>query len=327
MNVVITGITGFAGSHLTEYLVRNRHHVRGLGAPHHNLLNLNPIIASGELNPDDVLLADIEDNNALKRLLHPPPDILYHLAAQASVPYAWKHPKQTFRINVMGTLTLLDCLRELKPCPRTLFVSSADVYGASANDIPGLLGENTPLQPTNPYSLSKAAADGLCQQAFQSDGLPIIRVRPFNHIGPRQAQGFAAADFAHQIARCETTNDTATIQVGRLDAIRDFSDVRDMVRAYQLAVTKGEPGAVYNICSGVGRTLQELLDGLLALSPNEFHIVHDPEKIRPVEIPCFVGSNKLFAETTGWKPQIPWSKTLKDILNDHRQSANRQTGA
>jgi len=305
MNIVITGITGFAGSHLTEHLIRKGHRIRGLGAPQDSLSN----------------------QNALERLLDPNPDYIYHLAAQASVPRSWDDPRETFRINVMGTLNLVECLKELHPCPRMLYVSSADVYGASAksycssnpSEPSSLLTEDIPLQPMNPYSLSKAAADNLCYQLSQQDDLPIIRVRAFNHIGPRQGIGFAAADFASQIAMGEMDPDRRTICVGRLDAVRDFTDVRDMVRAYELAIAKGEPGAVYNICSGKGYSLQELLDGLLSLSSVGFEVVQDQALLRPIEIPCFVGSNKLFVDTTGWSTEIPWSQTLTDILEDHRQ--------
>jgi GDP-4-dehydro-6-deoxy-D-mannose reductase len=318
MNVVITGITGFAGSHLAEYLVRKGHQVRGLGAAQDSLTHLETLISEGYLQVNDIFLADLEDRAAIRHLLNPIPDFLYHLAAQASVPRSWENPRETFRINVLGTLTLLECLRELRPCPRMLYVSSADVYGASA-DADAVITEEFPMHPLNPYSLSKASADSLCQQTFLRDGLPIIRVRPFNHIGPRQSLGFAAADFANQIARGEIDVDYQQIHVGRLDAVRDFTDVRDMVKAYELAIIFGEPGAVYNICSSVGRSLQELLDGLLALSPIDFEVIQDESLMRPTEIPYCVGSNRLFTELTGWSPQIPWSQTLKDILEDHRQ--------
>jgi GDP-4-dehydro-6-deoxy-D-mannose reductase len=328
MNVVVTGITGFAGSHLAEYLARKGHHIRGLGAPRDPLSNLDRLISDGDLCPDDVILADLEDRSALERLLDPAPDYVYHLAAQAAVPRAWQDPGETFRINVMGTLALMDCLKELDPSPRMLYVGSADEYGASAKSLNknelgeySRLTEDIPLQPTNPYSLSKAAADRLCQQIFRRDGLPIVRVRAFNHIGPRQRGGFAAADFAHQIVRGEIDRDQRVLKVGNLDAVRDFSDVRDVVRAYELAVIKGDPGAVYNICSGTGRTLQEVLDELLSLSYAEFDVVQDPALMRPTDIPCIVGSNRRIKEATGWSPQIHWSQTLEDILEDHRQRA------
>ena len=327
MNIVITGITGFAGSHLAEHLIRKGHRIRGLGAPQDSLSNLDALISNGKIKSSDIVLADLEDQNALERLLDPNPDYVYHLAAQASVPRSWDNPRETFRINLMGTLNLLECLKELNPCPKMLYVSSADVYGASAksccstnpSEPPLLLTEDIPLQPMNPYSLSKAAADNLCYQLSQQGDLPIIRVRAFNHIGPRQSKGFAAADFASQIAMGEIDPDRRIIRVGRLDAIRDFTDVRDMVRAYELSITKGEPGAVYNICTGQGHTLQELLDGLLSQSSTDFEIVQDQTLLRPIEIPCFVGSNKLFFKTTGWSPEILWSQTLEDILEDHRR--------
>ena len=326
MNVVITGITGFAGSHLAEYLIRKGHHVRGLGAPQDSLTHLDTLISNGYLQANDVVLADLEDRTAIRRLLNPIPDFLYHLAAQASVPRAWENPRETFRINVLGTLTLLECLRELRPCPKMLYVSSADVYGASADSsIP--LTEEFPMHPLNPYSLSKASADSLCQQSFLRHGLPIIRVRPFNHIGPHQSVGFAAADFASQIARGEVNTDYRKIHVGKLDAIRDFTDVRDMVKAYELAIIFGEPGAVYNICSGVGHSLQELLDGLLSLSPIPFKVVQDESLMRPTEISYCVGSNRLFTELTGWSPQIPWSQTLMDILENHRHQVISKTSS
>jgi GDP-4-dehydro-6-deoxy-D-mannose reductase len=326
MNVVITGITGFAGSHLAEFLARKGHRIRGLGAHRDPLTNLDRMISDGDLCPDDLILADLEDRSALEQLLDPAPDYVYHLAAQASVPKAWRDPRETFRINVMGTLALLECLKGLNPYPKMLYVGSADEYGASAKSNSGgedaeypRIIEDIPLQPTNPYSLSKAAADSLCHQMFQRDGLPIIRVRAFNHIGPRQGGGFAAADFANQIVRGEIDRNRRVLKVGNLDAVRDFSDVRDVVRAYEAAITKGESGAVYNICSGTGRTLQELLDGLLSLSYTEFNVMQDPALMRPADIPCIVGSSNRIKEATGWSPEISWSQTLEDILEDHRQ--------
>jgi len=326
MNVVITGITGFAGSHLAEHLVQKGHHIRGLGAPQDSLTHLDSLISNGYLQASDIMLSDLEDRTAIKHLLNPIPDFLFHLAAQASVPRAWENPRETFRINVLGTLTLLECLRELRPCPKMLYVSSADVYGVSTNSSTPIT-EEFPMHPLNPYSLSKASADSLCQQAFLRHGLPIIRVRPFNHIGPRQTLGFAAPDFASQIARGEVDSDYRQIRVGRLDGIRDFTDVRDMVKAYELAIIFGEPGAVYNICSGVGHSLQELLDGLLSLSPIPFKVVQDESLMRPTEISYCVGSNQLFTELTGWSPQIPWSQTLMDILENHRYQIALQTSS
>jgi len=334
MNAVITGITGFAGSHLAELLARKGYQVRGLGAPSDSLANLSPLISAGDLRLEDVILADLEDRPALERLLDPPPDHLYHLAAQASVPRSWENPRETFRINVLGTLALLERLKDLRPSPRTLFVGSADEYGASANgssagslraERSSLLTEDTPIQPTNPYSLSKAAADLLCQQTHQREGLPIIRVRAFNHIGPRQSKGFAAADFAHQIAQGEQNSDARTLWVGRLDAVRDFTDVRDMVQAYELAMIKGEPGSLYNICSGKPRSMHELLEGLLFLSSATFEIVQDQALMRASETPCVTGSNQLFVEVTGWSPKIPWSKTLGDILEYQRRQVAQES--
>ena len=328
MNIVVTGITGFAGSHLAELLIRHGHVVRGLGGPQDPLTHLEGLIDAGELLRQNIVLADMEDRSALESLLDPAPDCVYHLAAQASVPRSWDNPRETFRINVMGTLALLDYLKELNPCPKMLHVGSADVYGTSINavmsaDDGGAITENCPLNPMNPYALSKATADSLCRQYFLRDGLPIVRVRAFNHIGPRQGPGFAASDFARQIAVGEVDSTRRRLHVGNLEAVRDFTDVRDMMSAYQLAMTEGEPGAVYNICSGVGRTIQELLDGLLSLAACEFDIVPDPALLRPVEIPRFVGSNKQFVGATGWIPRIPWEQTLSDILNYHRQAIQR----
>lgn len=325
MNIVVTGITGFAGSHLAELLTHRGHHVRGLGGPKDPLTHLEGLIEAGELSRTDIVRADLEDRSVLESLLNPAPDCVYHLAAQASVPRSWDNPRETFRINVMGTLSLLDCLRELRPHPKMLYVGSADVYGNSANAVlpgenGGLIAEDCPLNPMNPYALSKATADNLCRQYFLRDGLPIVRVRAFNHIGPRQGSGFAAADFAKQIAVGEVDSNLRQLHVGNLEAVRDFTDVRDMVRAYELALTHGESGAVYNVCTGIGHTIQELLDGLLSLATCDFEIVPDPALLRPVEIPRFVGSNKLFVDTIGWMPRIPWEQTLSDILDYHRQT-------
>ncbi len=329
MNIVVTGITGFAGSHLAELLSRHGHDVRGLGAPQDPLSHLEGLFDAGKLSRQDIVLADLENRSALESLFDPAPDCVYHLAAQASVPRSWVNPRETFRINVMGTLALLDCLKELNPCPKILHVGSADIYGTSVNNLKtaddgGAITEECPLNPMNPYALSKATADSLCQQYFLRDGLPIVRVRAFNHIGPRQGSGFAATDFARQIAVGEVDPTRRRLQVGNLEAVRDFTDVRDMMIAYRLAMTEGEPGAVYNLCSGVGRTIKELLDGLLSLATCQFDVQPDPALLRPVEIPRFVGSNKHFADATGWSPRIPWEQTLSDILDYHRQAIQWQ---
>jgi GDP-4-dehydro-6-deoxy-D-mannose reductase len=227
---------------------------------------------------------------------------------------SWKNPWETLGNNIRGQLNLLEGLVRLGLSPKTLIVGSGEEYGmVRPEELP--IKETNPLRPYSPYAVSKVTQDLMGYQYFISHRLPIIRVRPFNHIGPRQSEGFVAADFAKQIAEVKAGLRPAVIKVGNLEARRDFTDVRDMVRAYYLALLKGEPGEVYNIGSGVAHSIEELLQALLEESAMKLKVEKDPELMRPSDVPVVVSDATKFRERTTWTPTIGFRESLSDILN------------
>jgi GDP-4-dehydro-6-deoxy-D-mannose reductase len=245
------------------------------------------------------------------------PEAVYHLAAQAYVPQAWADPWGTYHTNIRGQLNLLEALDQAKLHARVIVVSSNEVYGlAQPEDLP--LHENSPLRPNNPYSVSKLAQDFMGLQYFLDRKMPVIRVRPFNHIGPRQNERFVAPSFAKQIVEIERGRREPVLRLGNMSAQRDFSDVRDITRAYVLAMEKGEPGEVYNIGSGKPRSVREMLDIMLAQSTVKIAEEVDPAKLRPSDTPITYCDPTKFKRQTGWEPQISFEQTCVDILNDWR---------
>ena len=314
MKALITGISGFAGSYLAEFLLDKRYKVFGTFYDKSTFSNLN-----GCMDKIEIFECDIRNYNNLKKIIEKVrPDEIYHLAAISFVPTSLKDPKLAFDTNTYGTLNLYQAVIEQKINPKILFVGSADEYGiVNKNDLP--INENCPLQPVNPYSISKASADYLSYFYFKSYDLNIARVRPFNHIGPRQSPEFVCSNFAKQIVEIEKGMKEPVIMVGNLEAKRDFTDVRDMVRAYWLAIQKCETGEVYNICSERAVQIRELLNNLLKLSSKQIEVMKDPQRMRPSDNPILQGSSSKFKEKCGWKPEIPLDKTLKDILEYWRK--------
>jgi len=314
MKALITGISGFAGSHLTELLIEKGYEVFGTFFDKSTFSNL-----SGFMNKVKVYRCDIRNCDALKNVIEDvKPDEIYHLAAISFVPTSLKEPKLTFDTNLYGTLNLYQAVIDSKMNPKILFVGSADEYGlVKEKDIP--IGESYPLLPVNPYSISKASADFLSFFYFKNYGLNIIRVRPFNHIGPRQSPEFVCSGFTKQIAEIEKGLREPIIKVGNLEAKKDFTDVRDMVRGYWLALDKGEPGKVYIICSERAIQIKGLLNHLLELSSRKVEIMKDPKRMRPYDNPILQGDSSKFRRRSGWKPEIPLDKTLKDILEYWRK--------
>lgn len=287
MRALITGANGFVGTHLVACLT-----------------------AAG----DDVVenATDITDRDALiAAFTEAAPDVVYHLAAQADVGASWSTPVETLRVNVEGTLNVLDAAR-LAGATRVAAVTSADIYGpVSEVDLP--LTEQQPLQPVSPYAASKAAADMLCVQAGLGHGLDVVRIRAFNHLGPGQSDMFVASALASRIARAEHTGDT-TIRVGNLEARRDFTDVRDVVRAYRALMGRGRPGEAYHVCSGTNRSVRELADILVSLSSADITLETDPDLMRPVDLKVLQGDNTKISTDTDWSPSIPIEQTLEDLL-------------
>jgi GDP-4-dehydro-6-deoxy-D-mannose reductase len=303
MRAFVTGASGFVGSHLLD-------HLRAQG---------DDIAASAP--PDEI---DVTDRSAIaEAMAAAEPDVVYHLAAQADVGASWDHPVETLRVNVEGTLNVLDGAR-LAGASRVLAVTSADVYGrVSEADLP--LDETTPLRPVSPYAASKAAAEMLCIQASLGHGLDVIRVRAFNHLGPGQSERFVASALASRIVANERSGDD-TVRVGTLEARRDFTDVRDVVRAYRLLMTAGAAGEVYHVCSGTDRPVQEVAEMLLAMAASPMRLELDPILVRPVDLKVLRGDPSKIRAATGWKPEIPLERTLRDLLDYWRTVPTRDVG-
>jgi len=314
MKALITGISGFAGSHLAEFLLDKEYKVFGTFYDKSTFSNLN-----GFIDKIRLFKCDIRNYDNLKKIIKKvKPDEIYHLAAISFIPIALKNPKITFDTNLYGTLNLYKAIIDLKLNLKILFVGSGDEYGlVNEKDIP--INENCPLKPFNPYSISKVSADFLSYFYFRNYSLKIIRVRPFNHIGPRQSPEFVCSDFAKQIAEIEKGLREPIIKVGNLEAKRDFTDVRDIVRGYWFALDKGEPGEVYNICSEKAIQIKGLLNHLLELSSRKVEIMKDPKRMRPSDNPILQGDSSKFRRRGGWKPEILLDKTLKDILEYWRK--------
>jgi len=292
VRALITGASGFVGNHLVAHLREQGDHT---------------------LCPD----TDITDREALiaafDRLR---PEVVYHLAAQADVGGSWDHPVETVKVNVEGTMNVLDAAR-LAGATRVLAVNSADVYGVvDESELP--LSESSEIRPTSPYAASKAAAEMLCIQATRGYGLDVIRARSFNHLGPGQSDRFVASAIAHRIVDNELGGDRS-VKIGNLAARRDFTDVRDVVRAYRLLVMSGRAGEVYNVCSGVDRSIREIAEMLVGLADNQMSLEPDPDLMRPVDLLVVRGDNSKLREATGWEPLIQIENTLSDLLGYWRQ--------
>jgi GDP-4-dehydro-6-deoxy-D-mannose reductase len=298
MRALITGGLGFVGRHLADHL-----HAAG-----------DEVVSLDRHSTPSIDITDAKRTAAA--VAEARPDAVYHLAGWADVGGSWKDPRTVLRVNGEGTLNVLEACRAAGVA-RVLAVASADVYGVVTEaELP--LDEQAPLRPTSPYAASKLAADALAQQAFLGHGLGVIRVRPFNHLGPGQAEQFVASALAARIARAER-DDVDHIVVGNLEARRDFTDVRDIVRAYRLLVERGAPGEVYNVCSGRDLAIQDLADLLVGLATRPIELRPDPELMRPADLPVLRGDASKLAAATGWAPEIPIEQTVADLLDDMRR--------
>ena len=319
---LITGIGGFAGSHLADFLLSKGCQVSGIDCNLGNAENIKHI-------RDRLTLYDCDIRNGAQLneiISQNKPDEVYHLAAIAHVPIANANPKLTFDVNFYGSFNLFEAVKSLSEDTKVLYVGSASEYG-DVNEEETPLDEDVPLKPVDPYSASKACADILAYQYFKSYGLHIVRVRPFNHIGPRQSPDYVCANFAKQIAEIEKGVRKPIINVGNLKPRRDFMDVRDVVRGYWLAVQKGQPGEAYNICSGKTISIKELLDKLLNMSPKDIEVKQDPQKLRASDVALLLGDPAKFKRRTGWRPEIPFERTLQDTLDYCRERLQLDIGA
>jgi GDP-4-dehydro-6-deoxy-D-mannose reductase len=311
MRVLITGITGFAGSHLADTILDEYSDVQifGLKRWRSRMENIRHI-------QDKVTLieADLKDMVSLKKALaESRPDRIFHLAAQSFVPTSWVCPAETFAINSIGQINLFEAALDLGLKPLIQIAGSSEEYGLVLPDeVP--MKESNPLRPLSPYAVSKVAQDMLGYQYFRSYGLPVVRTRGFNHTGPRRGEVFICSNFAKQIAEIEKGVREPVMYVGNLKARRDFTDVRDTVRAYWLSLEKGEPGDVYNIGTGTAYTIQEVLDTLLGMSRVSVEVKVDPKRLRPSDVQILLSDSSKFRRRTGWEPRIPFEKSLEDLL-------------
>lgn len=309
-SVLITGCEGFVGRYLTQYLFDLGYEISATYFDTNAVENLNFLKDKTTLYKCDITKFD-DIKNVIEKSK---PDHIYHLAAQSHVPTSWKNPQLTFNVNVIGTLNIINVISELKNKPIMLSVTSAEVYGhVYPAEVP--IKEDNPPRPSNPYAISKLTQDQLSTQYAKANNLPIIIVRPFSHTGPHQLPNFVCSAFAKQCAAIQLGLQEPIISVGNLEPSRDFTDVRDMVKAYHLAITKCDYGQCYNICSKSPQKISGILDTLLSFTDKKIEVVIDKEKFRPIEIEMLYGDPTKFISKTGWSPQIPLTTTLKDIFN------------
>ncbi len=308
MRILIVGGSGFVGGHLIEECLARGDEVAATERP-------------GEAGVRDAraswCAADLLDDDALTRAItQARPDGIVHLAGQANVAAAHQDPAATFRVNAEGTLRMLTAARALAPNARIAVVTSAEVYGAvPAEEKP--TGETAALAPTSPYGVSKAAADLVAEAAARA-GQHVVRMRPFNHIGPGQRPGFIAPDVASQIAAIERGEREPVLRVGNLATARDFTDVRDVVRAYRVALDRGAAGSVYNVASGVATSIETIVRYFVEHARVPIRLERDASRMRPSDVPITRGDASRAASDLGWTPRIPLEQSLGDVLDEWR---------
>ncbi|MEI6669011.1 MAG: GDP-mannose 4,6-dehydratase [Acidobacteriota bacterium] len=309
--VLVTGAAGFAGSHLLDLLIARECRVVALRRP--------GVGADVQARYPQVEWREIEllDRVAVRQALaEVSPDTLYHLAGAPHAGQSWGSSTNTLAINVLATHHVLEGIRLARLHTRVIIPSSAYVYRPADR----ALGEDDPLEPANPYAISKIATELAAKRAAMYDGIPVVVARSFNHLGPRQDASFFGSAVARQVAQIEAGRLDPVIHVGNLDARRDFTDVRDTVRAYLALAERGTPGRVYNVCTGQARVMRELLDGLLAQSRVSVAVQPDPDRFRPNDTPLLLGDPTRINTEVGWTPAISFAQTLQDLLDYWRHS-------
>jgi GDP-4-dehydro-6-deoxy-D-mannose reductase len=316
MRILITGITGFVGSHMAEYILREHPDwtVFGTYRWRSRMDNIENFRRSLQL-----IECDLSDFMSVRKTIDSvQPDYIFHLAAQSFVPASWDAPVDTLTNNMMGQVNLFDAVRQASLKTRIQIACSSEEYGlVYPEETP--IRETNPLRPLSPYAVSKVIQDTMGYQYAMNYGMRIIRTRAFNHSGPRRGDVFVESNFARQVALVEKGLQEPVIKVGNLEARRDFTDVRDVVRGYFTAADRGEPGEVYNICSGKTYSIRNVLERLLSMSSLDISVEQDPQRMRPSDVPLLLGDYSKFRDMTGWEPSIPFEKTLEDLLNYWRE--------
>ncbi len=310
MNILVTGATGFVGNHLVNLL----HDTTTLYGTAQEPVAPDPRFAA-------MHVLDVRDANAVQATMDAvEPDAVIHLAAQSHVGTSFRKPWSTLETNIKGTLTILYALRNRRDT-RLLLVSSSEVYGLIApEDLP--ITESHPIQPTNPYGVSKRTQELLAEQYALSDGQNMVIVRPFNHIGPGQSTRFALPNFAEQIAYMEKGKRPPVLKVGNLAAERDFTDVRDVCRAYESLLTHATQDYIFNIGSGRAVSIRHLVDMLAALAEVDISVEVEPERMRPIDVPRIVADASRLHNALGWQPQFSLEQSVQDILEHARASVS-----
>lgn len=318
MKILITGASGFAGTHLVEYYKKNSRRTDLFCTVFGGSGNLEKFV-----KPDQLYEVDLLDTDKIEELVKIiKPDAVIHLAALAAVSQSFQEPQLVLKNNIVAAANLLEAVRKFAKQATVLVIGSADVYGSvTQEEVP--LNENASLKPASPYGVSKVAVDFLGLQYFQTYNIKVIRVRPFNHIGEYQRTGFVVPDFAKQIVEAEQKQNQI-IKVGNLSAIRDFTDVKDMVYAYALALEKCQPGEVYNIGSGKGVRIQDLLNIMITKAHQTIRIEVDHKLYRPIDVESVISDPAKFQKATGWKSTIPLEATLERVLNYFRDLKRRE---
>jgi GDP-4-dehydro-6-deoxy-D-mannose reductase len=321
MRVLVTGVSGFVGVHLAEHLVDSGDLVVGLSASGRWPEGLSGLALARQVRLKAFDLADGAESDLADLIGRKRPEAIYHLAAQANPQASLSDPRGTWALNLGGALNLLEAVKASGLKPRVVLVGSGVCYGNPAPEhLP--VSESCPLRPNNPYSASKAAADLLGIQHFLSHGTDVVMVRPFNHAGPRQSSTYVLSGLARQVAEVEAGL-KPRVEVGNLEVVRDFTDVRDVVRGYRLLAERGAPGEIYNLGSGRGTRIADALETLRSLARAAVEVYVDPARVRPVDQPLLVADASKLRAATGWELRFSISQTLADMLDYWRDVVKR----
>jgi GDP-4-dehydro-6-deoxy-D-mannose reductase len=321
VRALVTGVSGFVGGHLCEHLAAAGDLVVGISASGRWPAVLAHLNRSVRIERCD--LTDVDESDLAGLLSRKQPEMIYHLAAQSNPHASLSDPRGTWALNLGGTLNLLEAVKAaaLEPRPRVILVSSGVCYGNPAPEyLP--VREDCPLRPNNPYAASKAAADLLGIQHHLAHDTDVVMVRPFNHAGPRQSPTYVLAALALQVAEVEAGR-KACVEVGNLEVVRDFTDVRDVVRGYRLLAQHGKSGEIYNLGTGRGTKLADALDHLITLARRPVEVQIDPARVRPVDQPLLVADASKLRTTTGWVPAHTIEETLSDMLENDRDRISK----